>query len=90
MTERAKSVSLRELPTMTAGIYGGANGGDFDLGADDLVGQFVSDGFSYGQKIIVVPDARLIVVTVSDDSGPEPTEKFYNTMNDVILRPILA
>jgi CubicO group peptidase (beta-lactamase class C family) len=45
---------------------------------------------SQGQHIIVVPDSRLIVVTVSDESGfDSPTEEFVNTFNEVIFAPIL-
>jgi CubicO group peptidase (beta-lactamase class C family) len=34
----------------------------------------------YGQNIHVVPDSRLILVTVSDERGfPAPTEEFYAT-----------
>lgn len=45
---------------------------------------------SYNQHILVVPDRRLIVVTASDESGPEsPTEEYINTLNHVIVRPIL-
>ena len=44
----------------------------------------------YGQNIHVVPDSRLILVTVSDERGfPAPTEKFYATLEDVIVKPIL-
>jgi CubicO group peptidase (beta-lactamase class C family) len=50
---------------------------------------FVANG-THGQNIIVVPDARLIVVTVADDSGPpDPTSEYYNTLGEVILRPIV-
>jgi CubicO group peptidase (beta-lactamase class C family) len=45
---------------------------------------------SYGQYVVVVPDSRLIVVTVSDESGfPEPTEQLRKTFEDVIFAPIL-
>ena len=45
---------------------------------------------SYGQHVVVVPDSRLIVVTVSDESGfPDPTEQFRKTFEDVIFAPIL-
>ena len=45
---------------------------------------------SHGQWIIVVPDSRLVVVTACDESGfDEPTEEFVNTINDVIIKPII-
>ena len=45
---------------------------------------------SYGQHVVVVPDSRLIVVTVSNESGfPDPTEQFRKTFEDVIFAPIL-
>ena len=45
---------------------------------------------SYGQHIVVVPDSRLVVVTVCDESGTDsPTEQFYRTLNDVVVTPIL-
>jgi CubicO group peptidase (beta-lactamase class C family) len=45
---------------------------------------------SYGQRIIVVPDSRLVVVTVCDESGlDQPTEEFATTFDDVIFKPIL-
>lgn len=43
----------------------------------------------YGQRIIVVPGAGLVVVTISDETGyREPTEEFYKAVESVIL-PIL-
>jgi CubicO group peptidase (beta-lactamase class C family) len=45
---------------------------------------------SHGQHIIVVPDHRLVVVTVCDESGfDSPTEEFFNTFNELIFAPIL-
>ncbi len=44
----------------------------------------------YDQNIHVVPGSRLILVTVSDERGfPAPTEEFYATLDDVIVKPIL-
>lgn len=46
---------------------------------------------SYGQNIIVVPDSRIVLVTVSDESGLDlPSEEFENTITDVIIKPILS
>ena len=43
----------------------------------------------YGQKIIVVPGARLVVITISDETGyREPTEEFDKALDSVVL-PIL-
>lgn len=45
---------------------------------------------SHGQSIIVVPDSRLVVVTACDESGFDPpTDEFVNTINDVIIKPII-
>ena len=46
-------------------------------------------GGVYGQRIIVVPGARLVVVTLSDETGyREPTEEFNKALDSVVL-PIL-
>jgi len=46
---------------------------------------------SYGQNIIVLPNDRLVLVTVSDESGSDtPSDEFNNTLIEVILRPILG
>ena len=59
------------------------------IGAIESHPYFAAFG-SYGQHIIVVPDSRLVVVTVCDESGfGAPTEEFVNTFNDVIFKPIL-
>ena len=43
----------------------------------------------YGQRIIVVPGARMVVVTISDETGyREPTEEFNKALDSVVL-PIL-
>jgi CubicO group peptidase (beta-lactamase class C family) len=51
---------------------------------------FAASG-SYGQLIGVVPDARLVVVTVCDDSGQDaPSEAFNKMLDEVIFEPILG
>jgi CubicO group peptidase (beta-lactamase class C family) len=45
MTDQAKSVTLRQLLTMTSGSYGGAEGGGFDIESQDPVGLILSDSF---------------------------------------------
>lgn len=45
---------------------------------------------SYGQTIIVVPDHRLIIVTLADESGLESgSEAFFDMITEDIMRPIL-
>lgn len=51
---------------------------------------YVMASGSYGQQILVVPDARLVVVTACDDSGTdEPSDAFWQTVAEVVVLPIL-
>lgn len=50
---------------------------------------FAAQG-AHGQLIVVVPERRIVIATVVDETGPqEPTERFFSMLEDDIIQSII-